>query len=65
MLSNMTTSTPFVVGDRVTVVWAILRDMPIGTGTIERITYQSSDGTPLYWVSGFSCARTADVLRKA
>jgi hypothetical protein len=47
------------VGDTVQVLSAIRLplEIPIGVGVIQRI-----DGD-LYWVSGFACARTADVLR--
>jgi hypothetical protein len=51
----------FSVGDRVEVLRASRRDNVIGVGVIERIT--GSNDTPLYWVSGFPMARTADVLR--
>lgn len=56
----------FCVGDDVEVLHAVSlpkREVVIGRGIVERITYQSSDNTPLYWISGLLCARTARVLR--
>jgi len=34
-------------------------------GQIQRITHQSSDGEPLYWINGRATACTARVLRLA
>jgi len=56
----------FDVGDMVVVLNACRLpkvEQSIGTGAIDRITYQSSDGEPLYWISGFPMARSARVLR--
>ena len=55
----------FKVGDAVMVLAAIRlpQEYPIGAGRIHKVTYQSSDGEPLYWVTGFLTARTARVLR--
>lgn len=59
------TTTHYAVGDKVTVLNAIRlpQEHSIGEGIIDRITYQSSDGQPLYWVRGFAIARTGRVLR--
>ena len=55
----------FCVGDRVDVLVAChlpKRETVQGGGVVERVT-ESSSGEALYWVSGFSCARTSRVLR--
>ncbi len=58
-------TTTFNVGDTVNVLQAahLPREVVSSTGVIERITYQSSDGTPLYWVSSRRAAVTARQLR--
>jgi hypothetical protein len=64
----MTTQTlTFNIGDIVDVLHAarLPQEHIIATGAIERITYQTSDGTPLYWIAGVKCARTDRVLRIA
>lgn len=38
-------------------------EVVLGCGVVERISRQSSDGTPLFWIAGFPMARTARVLR--
>ncbi len=53
------------VGDVVDVLHSCARHITVATGAIERITRQSSDGTPLYWIAGVKCARTESVLRYA
>jgi hypothetical protein len=55
----------FNVGDPVHILSAahLPREVVTSTGTIERITRQTSDGTPLYWVSGRRTAVTAVQLR--
>ncbi len=58
--------TTFSIGDTVNVLHAAhLPEFEIvsSTGVIERITHQSSDGTPLYWVSSRRTAVTARQLR--
>lgn len=55
----------FCVGDEVQVLRAAHLpkfEVVAGTGLIERITH-TRDGAPLYWVRGFPCGRSADVLR--
>ena len=63
----MNNATAFHVGDTVNVLAAIRlpQEHIIATGAIERITYQTSDGMPLYWIVGVKCARTERVLRLA
>lgn len=64
----MTRSKAFNVGDSVYVLNAISlpkRHIVIHYGTIERVTRQSSDGTPLYWISDRKTAVTERVLRHA
>jgi hypothetical protein len=58
-------TTTFNVGDSVNILHAahLPREIVSSTGVIERITYQSSDGTPLYWVSSRRTAVTARQLR--
>lgn len=65
ILSYMDTLTPFQVGQHVNVLHAaqMPREIVSSTGVIERITHQSSDGTPLYWVSSRRTAVTASQLR--
>lgn len=55
----------FKVGTEVQVLSAswLPVEVVMGCGVVERITHQNSDGTPLFWVSGFPRARTARVLR--
>jgi len=60
-------SQTFSIGDAVNILSAahLPREVVTNTGTIERITHQTSDGTPLYWVSGRRAAVTAVQLRAA
>lgn len=55
----------FAIGELVKVLHAarLPAEHVITTGVVERITYQSSDDTPLYWISGCLTARTSRVLR--
>ena len=50
------------VGDTVEVLLSTHRATVLGTGTVQRISYEFSE--PLYWIAGFPCARTASVLRQ-
>jgi hypothetical protein len=61
------TTQKFNIGDMVNVLHAVHlpKEIISSTGIIERITYQSSDGTPLYWVSSRRTAVTDRHLRVA
>lgn len=65
ILSYMDNLNAFQIGQHVNVLHAahLPREIISSTGVIERITYQSSDGTPLYWVSSRRTAVTARQLR--
>lgn len=61
------TNDTFQIGDTVNILHAIhLPKFEViqSTGTIERITHQTSDGTPLYWIFRRKTAVDAYVLRK-
>lgn len=52
----------FQIGDTVDVLSALAlpKERIIHTGVVERITHQTSDGTPLYWISGRKAAVVED-----
>lgn len=64
--ATATPKTPiYAIGQPVRVLSAVWlpKEHTKGVGAVERITYQSSNGEPLYWVKGQLAARTARVLR--
>ena len=66
--TDMSRNETFNVGDTVDILSAFhlpKSEHITHTGVIERITHQSSDGTPLYWIAGRLTAVTAVQLRKA
>ena len=68
MRGDMNRNETFQIGDTVNILSPIHLpkfEVVVGTGPVERITHQTSDGTPLYWISGRKTAVTATVLRKA